>query len=236
MIKKYNIPGAVLSYKVGNRPIVTISAGYASLKPIKKMNNDSLFLVGSITKSFNSVLILRLVEQKKIYLDETLKSIANKYNGAIKKLVDKYSSLDTMTIRELLNHTSGVPQSINTLAFNNDFTMNRHKYYTPKMLMQIAMQHAIYFKPGTKGLWSYTNTDYVLTGLIIEDVSKHTFETNLKQLLNSIHLNNIYYANKGIPSNNISNRIALGYIPLVNEFPLIIDGNFIFDNYNCLVL
>lgn len=214
LIDQYDIPGAVLSYKIGNGPIVTIPAGYASLAPKQKMKDDTLFLVGSITKSFTSALVLHLADQQKVSLDESLGQISEAYPGHIRRLVSQYPSLRGMTIRELLNHTSGVPQSINTKTFKAEFSRDPHKYYTPEVLMNIAMQHAVYFKPGAKGKWSYTNTDYVLVGLIIEDVTRRSLADNFSQLIESLSLENVYFANRGIIPKGLNSRLANGYIPV----------------------
>jgi len=214
LIEQYDIPGAVLSYKVGSGPILTVSAGYASLETKRKMTGDDLFLVGSITKSFTSTLILHLVENKKVSLDDSLNKIATLYNGKIDKLVSKYPDLGPMSIRQLLNHTSGVPQSINTEMFMSQFIKNPHKYYSPGMLMEIAMTSPVYFKPpGDKGKWSYTNTDYVLAGLVIEDVTGDSIADNFQQLIDSVPLRNTYFANNGLAIKKVRHKIVDGYIP-----------------------
>jgi len=212
LIVRDHIPGAVLSYKVGDSKLTTLAVGYSVIKPKQKMKTDSLFLVGSISKSFTSAIILRLIEQGKFSLNETLGSIAKDYNGHIRNLVSKYPSLAPMSVKELLDHTSGVPQSINTKTLKTLFAQNPHTYFSSLQLMQIAMQHKVYFSPGKKGLWSYTNTDYILLGLIIEDVTGKSFATNFNMLLKIIGIEKLYLANKGLISPDIIKEVVSGYM------------------------
>ena len=217
MLAKYNLPGIVISYKFSHSPIKTIYAGKKSIYPIKPINASTLFPVGSITKSFTAVLILKLVEDKKISLDEKLGDVAYHYRGQLYAMILKYPALKDMTIRELLNHTSGVPQSINTDSFKKYFIKNPYKYYSSEFLMNLAMSHKVYFKPGTKGAWSYTNTDYILLGLILEDVTGKTLDTNFQSLFASVGIDNLYFASDGkIPQIALS-KLATGYIPTTDK-------------------
>ncbi len=214
---KYNFPGVVMSYKFGNQPIKTVFVGNASIYPIKPMNENTLFPAGSITKSFTATLILKLVEKKKFSLDEKMGDIAHEYRGQLYSIISKYPDLKDMTVRELLNHTSGVPQSINTDNFKKRFINNPYKFYSSKKLIDLAMIHKVYFKPGTKGVWSYTNTDYILLGLIIEDVTGKTLDTNFRSLFLESGIDDLYFANDGKVPHNALSRLATGYIPTTNE-------------------
>lgn len=213
---KYNLPGIVISYKISNLPIKTIYVGNSSVYPAKPMEETTLFPVGSITKSFTAALILKLVQDKKISLDETLGDVAHKYHGKLSTMILKYPALKDMTIRELLNHTSGVPQSINTDTFKQYFINNPYRYYSSPFLINLAMGHKVYFKPGTKGAWSYTNTDYILLGLVIEDVTEKTLDANFQSLFLSAGIDNLYFATDGKVPQAALSRLATGYIPITD--------------------
>lgn len=212
LIAHYQIPGAVLAYKIGEEKTQTIAVGKASVFPRRNMSPDSLFLIGSISKSFTSVLIMKLIERGNFTLNTTLGEFAKKYKGHIRQLVKQYPSLAPMNVRELLNHTSGVPQSINTKAFKEAFSHNPDQHFSSSELMKIAMQHKVYFKPGTKGKWSYTNTDYILLGLIVEDSSGKSLDQNFKQLVSETQISNIYFAKDGLISPKVRKQIVTGYM------------------------
>lgn len=217
LIELYHIPGAVLSYGFNDEPLTTISVGCASLEPKNVMTDDSLFLMGSITKSFTAAIILKLVEQHKIRLNETLTDIAGNYGGEIRLLITKYPDLGPMTIKDLLNHTSGVPQSINTESFKKLFSENPKKYYSPRALIDIAMQHPVYFKPGSKGMWSYTNTDYILLGVVIQDVTKKSLLRNFNELFLTVNIDNLYFPDKGKLPVEAKEKLSSGYISTRDE-------------------
>jgi D-alanyl-D-alanine carboxypeptidase len=212
LLAQYQIPGAVLAYKIGDEKTQTVAVGDASVLPVRNMSSDALFLLGSISKSFTSVLVMKMIERGKFTLHTTLGEFAKKYKGDIRKLVKQYPSLAPMDVRELLNHTSGVPQSINTNAFKEAFAHNTDQHFSSADLMSIAMQHKVYFKPGSKGKWSYTNTDYLLLGLIVEDSSGKPLNQNFTQLIAETQISNLYFSNNGIISPAVKKNMAIGYM------------------------
>lgn len=117
------------------------------------LTGEELFRIGSVTKTYVAAVILKLVSEGKLALaDNVEKWVPGVPNGA------------TITLEMLLNHTSGV------FNYTNDptFTSQPTKVWTPEELVALAASHGAVFAPGEK--WSYSNTNYVLLGLIAEKV------------------------------------------------------------------
>lgn len=112
---------------------------------------DSVWRIGSVTKTFVSAVILTLVRDGKVGLDDSLST-----------WVPGLPSTDGITVRMLMNHTSGIFNYTEVAAFFTD----RKRKWMPHELVDLAVANAPYFAPG-KG-FHYSNTNYVLLGMIAE--------------------------------------------------------------------
>ncbi|CAN5515993.1 N/A [soil metagenome] len=114
-------------------------------------NVDSVWRIGSVTKTFVSAVILTLVRDGKVSLDDPLA-----------KWVPNVTATDGVTVRMLMNHSSGIFNYTEVAAFFAD----RKRKWMPQEIVDLATANAPYFAPG-KG-WHYSNTNYVLLGMIAE--------------------------------------------------------------------
>ncbi len=217
LIHQYAIPGAVLSYAYDNQPIHSIAVGVTANSPLSK---NVLFLTGSVTKSFVAAAILLQVEAGKLKLDGTLNQLAKHYGGELALSVKQYPTLGAVTVRQLLNHTSGVPEDFNTKAFATAFVKNPMRTWSDQALLSIAMQKPFFFKPGTPGLCSYTNTDYLLLSIVLKSITHKPISTLFEQLWAEAKLKDIYYADNGILTQSVINKIAYGYLDTSDDNPL----------------
>ncbi|WP_164986262.1 serine hydrolase domain-containing protein, partial [Streptomyces roseicoloratus] len=153
------VPGAVAGARDG-KDRWTGTAG-------ERRGNDR-YRVGSITKTFVSTVLLQLQAEGRIDLDDRVEKWlpglvrGNGHDGR------------KITVRQLLNHTSGVYDVTSDPAFQErvfgpDFLEHRYDTWTPRQLVAVAMKHEPTFAPGTD--WSYSNTNYVLAGLVVEKVT-----------------------------------------------------------------
>lgn len=127
--------------------------GLASLKPKRKMKVDMVFQVASITKQFVSAAILKLIEEGKMSLEDT-----------IQKYVPYYpSKKHPITIHHLLSQTSGIPEYF--ILEENELHLLA-KEHTPKELISYYKDTPLSFKPGEK--WQYSNSNYPLLGAALE--------------------------------------------------------------------
>lgn len=129
------------------------------------------FRIGSATKTFVATVVLQLVGEHRLSLDDTVDHwlpgvVAGNGNDGTK-----------ITVRQLLQHTSGIynyTSDFPELASAAGFEKLRLTTFTPAQLVAIAMAHKPDFAPGTS--WEYSNTNYVLAGMIIEKVTGHSWQ------------------------------------------------------------
>lgn len=157
---KTNDPGLAVLVAQDGKILFEKGYGLADRKHHVPITPQTIFCIGSITKQFTASAILKLQEGGKL-------SVTNK----LSKYIPVFARGDEVTLRELLNHTSGIHDdsgSWNLVA--NDSTE----------AVTDAMKKATYdFDPGTK--WSYDNSGYVLLGYIVEKVSGQSYGDFLRE-------------------------------------------------------
>ena len=138
-----------------------ISHDTVSIKP------DMLFAIGSITKNFIAALTLTLVEEEVLSL-----------NDPLSKWLPSYPYVnDNITIRQLLNHTSGLYMFWENQQIWDDLKKDRTKYWTPEEVLEYIKEP--YFKAGEG--WRYSNTNYLLLAMIIDKATGSNFSNELKK-------------------------------------------------------
>ena len=145
------------------------AAGVSSMEDGTPMLTDDRLEIGSNTKSFTIVLLMQLVEEGVLSLDDPLS----------KWLPDQAAALpngDQITLHELAQHTSGIWDYADEVI--GDGTTDPEKLiqgYTPDELIQYAIDNGTPdFAPGEEGQWKYSNTGYILLGMVIEAASGET--------------------------------------------------------------
>jgi D-alanyl-D-alanine carboxypeptidase len=163
------VPGATLVVRDGgstNR--VAFGVGEVTTKTPLKV--DDRFRVGSLAKTYVSVIVLQLVDEKKVGLDDTIEKFVPGMvpNGA------------KVTIRQLLNHTSGIPNYEEHPEYMAPYMAGDLGHVTtPAQLVAMGTSFGSWFAPGTSS--RYSNTNYTLAGLIIEKVTGSTLGDQFDQ-------------------------------------------------------
>lgn len=161
-------------------------SGVADLRTGRERQPEDRYRVGSITKTFVATVVLQLEAEGRLSLDDTVEHWlpgvvrGNGHDGA------------KITLRQLLNHTSGIynytqDQALGQRIFSTEFLQHRYDTYTPRQLVDIAMAHAPNFEPGAS--WRYSNTNFVLAGMVIEKATGHSYATEIeRRVLRPLHL------------------------------------------------
>ncbi len=143
-----------------------VSAGTGDTATKAPADPKAQFRIGSNTKAFTATVLLQLEAEGKLSLDDTVGKWlpgavnANGYDG------------NTITIRELLNHTSGLPDYVASATFYNSYVSNSepNRVWAPQTLVDLALaQHQPTTAPGQQ--FSYANTNYILAGMVIRAVT-----------------------------------------------------------------
>ena len=155
---KAGAPGALVYLRTPNG-FRSASAGFANLDPRVPMRASARYRVASVTKTFISTVILQLEAESKLRVDDPV-------DRWLPGVVPNGTSI---TLRELLNHTSGLFDYTQDPAFGAAILAAPGRQWEPRELVAVALSHPPLFKPGSE--WSYSNTNYILLGLVIEAVT-----------------------------------------------------------------
>jgi len=151
---------------------------------------DMLFAIGSITKNFVATLTLKLAEEGKLSLDDSLHS-----------WLPAYPHVDsTITIRQLLNHSSGIYMFLSNQQIWDDLIRDRTKIWTPEEVLSY-IKEPYNFAPG-KG-YRYSNTNYLLMAMIIEKATGSNLSSEFRERFwKPLEIDNAYLSiEEEIPDN-----------------------------------
>ena len=172
-VKTNDFSGAVLVAK-HNKILFSKAYGLANKELNVKNTLQTKFKIGSITKQFTAAAILKLVEEKKIKLEDKLSAF-----------YPNYPKGDQITIHMLMNHSSGIKNYTSLPLFATLSTLPLSK----DSLISVFKNESLDFVPGSN--WKYSNSGYFLLGCIVEKVSKQSFNDFIIQyLINPSQLKN----------------------------------------------
>lgn len=153
-----NGPGISAVATENGRIIWRGAAGRGDVAKAVPLGTDGLFRYASITKQFTAALTLKLVDDGRLSLDDNLGKLLPAETPA---------AWHKVTLRQLLNHTSGIPSYTDQPGFMTE--SNTAKPYTTQALIDLTRDRPMDFEPGSK--WAYNNTGYVLLSAIVEKLT-----------------------------------------------------------------
>jgi D-alanyl-D-alanine carboxypeptidase len=157
VLKLRGVPSASVAVVQGGKLVYTHAYGKAHLDPDVAATPEMRYSIGSVSKQFTAAAILLLQEQGKLSLDD-----------AVGKYVPGLTRGDEVTIRQVLSHTSGYQD-----YWPEDYLMTpMMKPETAQQILDTWAKKPLDFEPGTK--WQYSNTNFVIAGLIVERLSGQT--------------------------------------------------------------
>lgn len=195
---QYRLPALSISIKLPNETeIRNFVSGNYSFEDKQKITSETLFQMGSITKTFTSTIIFKLIEEKKLNM-----------NDSITKWLPEYPKWSNITIKNLLIHTSGIYNYTSGKDFDEMLRKNTQNKFSFPQLIDIAYHHKNLAKPNKKFI--YSNTDYLLLGMIIEKITQKSLQMVFKEYFQQYQLNNTFYSPFSF-AKPIIKRLAHGY-------------------------
>ena len=170
--------GNVLIYQHGKQ-VYQNTLGFSNIAAGTKPDNETMYRIGSISKTVTATLVLKAIEEHKIDFDDN-----------IKRFFPSFEHADQITIRHLLNHHSGIHNFTggNFMLWNTQFK-NRHD------LVDSIAKGGIDFPPGSKA--SYSNSNYVLLSFILEDIYQQPYGEILNnKIIKPLHLKHFQFGDK----------------------------------------
>ncbi|ONH61338.1 serine hydrolase [Frankia sp. CcI49] len=190
------VPGVMVRVQDHNR-IRQVAAGVTDLATGAPLRPQAKVRIGSITKTFVATVALQLVGEGRLTLDQPVE----------RRLPGLLRDGNRITVRQLLNHTSGLFDYTADPKLLAGITANR--VFAPAELVAIAETHPSSFAPGTA--WAYSNTNYIVAGLLIQSVTHHSLGEELdRRIFRPLGL-----ADTSFPTaiGNIPGYHAHGYVP-----------------------
>jgi D-alanyl-D-alanine carboxypeptidase len=163
-----NFAGATLGVCPADGKCFSLATGFSDLEAKRGMKPTDLMAAGSVGKTFAAAVALQLVKEGKIGLDDRVE----KYLGA-EKWFSRLPNAREITVRQLMNHTSGLVRYEFKEQFTKDLTANPDKVWRPEELLSYLFDEKAPFEAG-KG-WDYSDTNYIVLGMIIERVTGRKF-------------------------------------------------------------
>ncbi len=148
------------------------TSGVSDLATRAPVRADGRFRAGSVLKPFVATVLLQLVAEGRLGLDDP---VDRHLPAAV-----EVPAGDVITVRQLLNHTGGLYEYLDDARFDHTeaeiphwLAVERWQHHSPRDLVAIAVGHPPYSRPGEG--FHYSNTDYVLAGLVVEKVTGHPY-------------------------------------------------------------
>jgi CubicO group peptidase (beta-lactamase class C family) len=152
-MQRQKVPGVAIGVVKNGAIVKTQGYGYANLEHQVRVGPDTIFQSGSVGKQFTAAAVMLLVEDGKLSLSDSLTTF----------FPEAPETWRSITIYHLLTHTSGIPDT------DDHGKLDNRKDYTEAELTQLAFGLTLEFPPGAR--WRYSNTGYVLLGIVIHKVS-----------------------------------------------------------------
>jgi len=165
-MSQYSIPGLSIGLVRNDSLIYSKGYGVRNIGKSDLVTQNSIFHTASISKLFTAVAIIDLMEQYGMTIDDSLLDI-------VPELIYEDNRLKEITLKNILNHTSGLPDISNYHWSNNNQSDNSLREYI------ISLNLKLDFKPSTE--YQYSNLAYDILGYVIEKVSGSTFDDFLKE-------------------------------------------------------
>ncbi|MDF2530312.1 MAG: (Serine-type) D-alanyl-D-alanine carboxypeptidase, partial [Gammaproteobacteria bacterium] len=195
---QYGLHAIAISAYIPNGTKINVFNGSMTKSADQAINTNSQFPIGGITRTFTAALILQLEQQGKINI-----------NDPLGKYITVYPNWSNITLKQLLNHTSGIYSYDEIAHWWFHLAFHPNQVWTLKQLTDIAYANQAYFEPGQG--WRFTGTDYVLLGMVIEKVTGQSVGDLLaQQFIKPLNLTHTYYSTQPYTDAQLA-QIVHGY-------------------------
>ncbi|MEV3852387.1 serine hydrolase domain-containing protein [Streptomyces microflavus] len=206
LVRGGGAPGALAHVVKAGGMVRHYTSGTGNLATGSAVSRDGSVRIGSNTKAYTATVVLQLVCEGEVALDEPVETYLP---GLLRG-----DGIDgrTITIRQLLQHTSGLPEYMDQQAV----LTNPRRYYEPRELVDRALDHPADFAPGAR--WSYSNTNYIVAGLLVQKVTGRPLGEEIKsRITDRVGLRHTYLPAPG--DMTVRGRHPHGYRRLTADGP-----------------
>ncbi|WEO99271.1 serine hydrolase domain-containing protein [Streptomyces sp. FXJ1.172] len=191
-------PGALARIEDHGRTY-KVTYGLADRNTRRAITADDRFRIGSVTKTFSAVVLLQLADEHRLSLD-----------APVNRYLPKLLPDDRITVREVLSHRSGLYDYTDEMFAHSvsGFEAVRNKVFTYRQLVALSLKKPRTNAPGAA--YSYSNTNFVIAGMLIEKLTGHSVRTAYEdRIFKPLKLRDTFYVH---PRTTIPGRYAHGYL------------------------
>jgi D-alanyl-D-alanine carboxypeptidase len=163
-------PGAIVTLREGSR-VTTLSAGTSDVATGRKPRATDHMRIASVAKAFSGAVALRLVADGRLELEDTIGEL----------LPGLPKAWHAVTVRQMLRHTSGLPDYTKSDGFRLQFQNDPGGYVSPRKLVSWVAGDPLVFPPDSR--YEYSNTDNIVVGLMAEKVTGRRYGRLLRGIV-----------------------------------------------------
>ena len=181
-MKQHRVPGASVAVTSDGQVVFARGYGYADIAAAEPVDRDSLFRIASISKPITAVAILQLVEREALALDDKVLDVLD-WEDEIAEVESFDTRYREITIRHLLQHRGGWDRDSSFDAMFQSIRFADQVGVAPpaksSVVIEAMLSHSLDFDPGER--YAYSNFGYCLLGRVIEQLTKQTYESYVKE-------------------------------------------------------
>jgi D-alanyl-D-alanine carboxypeptidase len=197
----HDLPGLVVGVRRAGEEPSFIATGRSNLANGQRMSPVDRFRIASLTKPMVATVILQLTDESRLSLDDTLSRFVP---GLL-------PDGNRITLRQLLNHTSGIADYLEDQGFIDAVFAQPDRAWTPQELVAIGEAMPRRFAPGAPNSWDYSNTNYILLGLVAEAAGGESIATLLqRRVFDPLGMTSTYFSTQ----TSLLAPFAQGYVDL----------------------
>ena len=204
-----NYPGISVAVAGKDGTVAAFTSGYNDIEKKIALSKQDMLMQGSVGKTYVAAIAIQMIKKGELRLDEKVSF----YLGNL-DWFQRIPNATTITVRQIMNHTSGIMRYEFKPDFLNDLNAQPEKTWKPEELLHYVFDEKAAFAAGTD--WEYSDTNYILLGLIIEKLTgKKYYDLLNEKILETYHLSGTKPTNKQkLPG------LSQGYAGTENEFGL----------------
>ena len=162
--KEHGFPGATAAAALPDGTVVAVSTGFSDLEKHVAMKPSDRMLAGSIGKTYFAAVMMNMIYDHRLSLDQKIST----WIGS-EPWFSRLPNAKDITLRMLMNHTSGIPEHVESPEFVKALVKDPDKTWSPVELLSFVFDKPPLFPAGTD--WSYADTNFILAAYIAEKVS-----------------------------------------------------------------
>ena len=198
------LPGVSIVIESPNGGIWRSAAGFAKLETKTPMATHHVFNSGSVAKTYHVVAALKLYEEGVFDIDRTIDTYLPDW------ICKDLANRSTATVRQLMNHSSGIPDYIEDTDHILDYFNNLRKEFTQEEFINYVCGQEANFVPGARA--SYSNTNTVLLALIMDKLVGDHADVVTQKIITELKLNQTFYKNEPgypVPAGGVNTYVDL---------------------------